>query len=150
MSGPADWSNRAQSNRPSDQVRVKVVCSNPLTTLLPDQQLLNHLGSVLAPYGSPPTANRWPHWEGVLPLCVFYSPSRQGGKNSGYISIRCTLPLMWGRCSSGVFLLIFSSLRFTAIIFNFSVPFYPRIAGPSKSVTKRCCRYFSLCVILSF
>ena len=91
MSGPADWSDRAQSDRPSDQVRAKVVFCKPLTTLSPDQWLLNHQGSVLASYGSPPTANRWPHWGGVLPLCrgavgVFYSPSRQGG-NLGWLRI---------------------------------------------------------------
>ena len=83
MSGPADRSDRAQSDRSSDQVKAKVVWCKPLTTLSPGHWLLNHQGSVLAPYGSPPTANRWPHWGGeVLPLCrgavsVFYSPSRQ-------------------------------------------------------------------------
>ena len=45
---------------PSDQVRDKVECCKSLTSLLPDQWLLNHQGSVLTPYGSPPTANRWP------------------------------------------------------------------------------------------
>ena len=44
------------------------MCCKPLTTLSPDQWLLNHQGSVLAPYGSPPTANRWPHWERDTPL----------------------------------------------------------------------------------
>ena len=44
------------------------MCCKPLTTLSPDQWLLNHQGSVLAPYGSPPTANRWPHWWGFTPL----------------------------------------------------------------------------------
>ena len=83
MSRPANWSDWAQSDHLSDQVRAKVMCCKPLTTLSPDQWLLNHQSSVLAPYRSPPTANRSPHWGGVLPLCrcavgVFYSPSRQG------------------------------------------------------------------------
>ena len=69
------------TDRPSDQVRAKVVCCKTLTTLSPDQWLLNHQDPVVAPYGSPPTANRWPHW-GRVPLCrsavgVFYCPSRQ-------------------------------------------------------------------------
>ena len=77
----ADW-----ANRPSDQVRAKVVCYKSLTSLSPDQWLLNHQGSVLAPYGAPPTANWWLHGGGVvLPLCrgaigVFYSPSLRGGR----------------------------------------------------------------------
>ena len=33
MSGPANWSERAQSDHPSDQVRAKVVCCKPLTTV---------------------------------------------------------------------------------------------------------------------
>ena len=64
MSGPADWSDQAQSDCPSDQVRAKVVFCKTLTTLLLNQWLLNHQYSVLAPYGSPPMANRWPHWGG--------------------------------------------------------------------------------------
>ena len=41
----------------SDQVRAKVVCCKSLTTLLLDQWLLNHQGSVLAHYGLPPTGS---------------------------------------------------------------------------------------------
>ena len=72
------------SNCLSDQIRAKVVCCKSLTTLSPDQWLLNHQDSILVPYRSPPMSNRWPHWEGVLPLGrsavgVFYSPSWQGG-----------------------------------------------------------------------
>ena len=62
MTRPTDWSDRAQSDRPSDQVRAKVVCCKPLTTLLPDQWLLNHQDPVLMPYKSPPMANRQPYW----------------------------------------------------------------------------------------
>ena len=62
-----DWSDRAQSDRLSDQERAKVVCCKPLATLSPDQWLLNHQGSVLVPYGSPPTANGWPYWGGSYP-----------------------------------------------------------------------------------
>ena len=47
------------SNCPSDQVRAKVMCCKPLTTLLPDQWLLNHQYSILEPYELPPMANRW-------------------------------------------------------------------------------------------
>ena len=50
------------SNCPSDQVRAKVVCCKSLTTLSLDQWLINHQGSVLAPTGSSPMANRWPNW----------------------------------------------------------------------------------------
>ena len=64
MSGPADWSDRAQSNRPSDQVRAKVMYCKPLTTLSLDQWMLNHQGFILGPYRSPPTANRWLHCGG--------------------------------------------------------------------------------------
>ena len=60
----ADWSDRAQSYRPSDQVRAKEECCKPLTTLSPYQWLLNHQYSVLAPYGPPPTDKRWPHLVG--------------------------------------------------------------------------------------
>ena len=38
-----------------------MVCCKTLTTLSPDQWLLNLQDPVLAPYGSPSTANRWPH-----------------------------------------------------------------------------------------
>ena len=65
MTWPADWSDRALSDRPSDQVGAKVICCKPLTTLSPDQWQLNHQGSVLGPYGLPPTANRWPHCGGL-------------------------------------------------------------------------------------
>ena len=61
-------------NRPLD----KVVCCKSLTTLSPDQWLLNYQDS----FGLPrPTGGPT---EGVLPLCrgevgVFYCPCRQGG-----------------------------------------------------------------------
>ena len=64
MIWPANWSDQIQS----DQVRAKIVCCKLLTTLSLDQWLLNHQGSVLAPYGLPPTANRWPHWGGLTTL----------------------------------------------------------------------------------
>ena len=78
----------------SDQVRVKVVYCKSLTSLSLNQWLFNHQGSVLAPYKSPPTANRWPHW-GVLPLCrgavsIFYSPSWQGNTMRGDSAERYT------------------------------------------------------------
>ena len=92
MSVPADWLDRAHSNHPSDQVRAKVMCCKPLTILSPDQWLLNHQSSILAPYGMAPMANRWPNWWGVLPLCrdpvgIFYRSSRQGKYILGYILI---------------------------------------------------------------
>ena len=83
-----DMANRligsGQSDCRSDQVRVKVKCCKSLTPLSLDQQLLNLQDPVLAPYGSPPTANRWLYWVGVLHHCrgvvgIFYSPSWHGG-----------------------------------------------------------------------
>ena len=55
MTRPADWSDQTQSDSLSDQVRAKVVCYKPLTTLLPDQWLLNHQNPILSPYGLQPT-----------------------------------------------------------------------------------------------
>ena len=49
------------SDHLSDQVRAKVMCCKSLTTVLPAQWLLNHQGSILAPYGLPHAANRWSH-----------------------------------------------------------------------------------------
>ena len=78
MTRPADWSDQAQSDRLSDQVRAKVVCCKLLTTLLPDQWLLNHQVPILVPYGLQPIGG--PISGGVLLLCrEFYSPSGQGG-----------------------------------------------------------------------
>ena len=34
---------------------------------MPDQWLHTHQESVVSPYGSPPTANRWSHWWGSYP-----------------------------------------------------------------------------------
>ena len=64
------------SNCPWDQVRAKVVCCKSLTTLSPDQWLLNHQYFVFAPDRLPPTAN----WEGdFIPLqrcsrCILQPP----------------------------------------------------------------------------
>ena len=54
------------SDRPSNQVRAKLVCFKSRTTLSPDQWLLSHQDPVLGLYLSLSTANRWPHWWGGL------------------------------------------------------------------------------------
>ena len=61
MSGPADWSDRTQSDRLSDQVRAKVMCCKPLTTVA---------GSMTAqPPGIRPSALRVAtHGQQVAPL----------------------------------------------------------------------------------
>ena len=72
-----------QSDHPSDQIRAKVVCCKTLTTLWPDQWLLNHQDPILAPYGSPSTANRWAPWWGCLTSLQRYSRQIQQPQLTG-------------------------------------------------------------------
>ena len=59
----------------SSPLRVEVVCH--LTTWLPGQVVVNYQDLILKHHGSPPMANRWPHWGDLTPLqrcskCILY------------------------------------------------------------------------------
>ena len=60
--------NQIRPIRPPSKPRAKVVCCKSLTTLSPDQCLLNHQESILAPYESSPMANKWSYWGSLTPL----------------------------------------------------------------------------------